>query len=101
MWIQSITISKNLELGTSKEIPISFQKINVTSLSTTSIPASYGKSGATKQNNGTANTTKVNAGNSSSSTQFNGGAKGPAREPINSGKSSILFGVGKSLGIFK
>lgn len=47
MAIESITFSKSTEVGYAREIPISFKKIRVTSAKTTTIPDSYGKSGAT------------------------------------------------------
>lgn len=47
MAIESITISKSLEIGYARQIPISFKKIRVTTAKTTTIPDSYGKSGAT------------------------------------------------------
>ena len=43
MAIESLTISKTVETGYSREIPIKFKKIYTVSSSTTTIPASYGK----------------------------------------------------------
>src|SRR5215469_16079972 len=54
MAILSIELKKSLETGSSREIPISFKQIRVTEAATTTIPASYGKSGATGTNAGTA-----------------------------------------------
>lgn len=59
MAIVSMNLRKTIEVGYAREIPISFQKIRVTVSRTASIPASYGKSGATMTNVGTASTTKV------------------------------------------
>ena len=56
MAIESITISKSLEIGYARQIPISFKKIRVTTAKTTTIPDSYGKSGATAASAGTAST---------------------------------------------
>jgi len=56
MAITSISFRKTAEYGYSKEIPISFKKIRVTSLQTTSIPDYYGKSGGTTTSAGSANT---------------------------------------------
>ena len=57
MAILSIELKKSLETGTSREIPIMFQEIRVTEAQTTAIPDSYGKSGATGTNAGTASVT--------------------------------------------
>lgn len=59
MAITGITFSKSLEAGYAREIPIKFKQIRVTTSKTSSIPASYGKGGATGINAGTANTTAV------------------------------------------
>ncbi|MDR1687269.1 MAG: hypothetical protein LBS21_01495 [Clostridiales bacterium] len=56
MAILSIELTKTVEMGTSREIPISFQEIRVTESRTVTIPDSYGKSGETGYNAGTANT---------------------------------------------
>jgi len=59
MGITSIELSKKLETGTSREIPIEFQEIRQTESQTTTIPDSYGRSGKTGANAGTANTSSV------------------------------------------
>ena len=59
MAIESITISKSLEIGYARQIPISFKKIRVTTAKTTTIPDSYGKSGATAASAGTASTSST------------------------------------------
>lgn len=88
MAITSITISKTIEVGYAREIPISFQKIRITSSKKTSIPSSYGRSGKTKTAAGTANTSQSN-----SDTGGHSGSKG--------GKSSILYGVAKGIGLIE
>lgn len=65
MAIESLTISKTFEIGYAREIPISFKKIEVTQIATTTIPDSYGKSGATGASGGTANTSTGSSGTSS------------------------------------
>jgi len=92
MAIESIGISKTLELGTSREIPISFKKVNVTKTETTTIPDSYGKSGATQASGGTASTTAASSGGSSGSGSDDSGNK-------SNSKSSILYNASKSLGL--
>lgn len=56
MAITTLNIKKSLEIGYAREIPISFTKIRTTSATTTTIPDSYGKSGETGAQAGTANT---------------------------------------------
>lgn len=84
MAIERIGISKSTEIGYAKEVQISFRKIRVTSAKTTTIPDSYGKSGATAAPAGTANTAAGNSGGS-------GGSSGSSGSSNNSGssKSSI------------
>lgn len=96
MAIESISISKSFEQGYSREIPISFKKINVTATKTTTIPASYGKSGTTKSSSGTANTSKSSTTSNSSSSSSKG-SSGKTDEK----KGSILYNTSKSLGIIK
>lgn len=86
MAITSMTISKTVENGYAREIPISFQKIRITSARTTTIPSSYGRSGKTQAAAGTANTSSGSSGSKGSS-----GGKGS--------KSSILYGAAKSIGL--
>lgn len=86
MAITSMTISKTVENGYAREIPISFQKIRITSARTATIPSSYGRSGKTQAAAGTANTSSGSSGSKSSS-----GSKGS--------KSSILYGAAKSIGL--
>ena len=82
MAIVSIALTKTKENGTSREIPISFQEIRVTEARTTTIPDSYGKSGTTGANAGSASTT-----NSST-------------PPASSGSGgSILYGLASGAGL--
>lgn len=90
MAIINIELTKTKETGTSREIPISFQEIRVTESQTTTIPDSYGKSGATGTNAGTANTTTSNAGASSSQ----------GSSSSSESKGSALHGLGQSAGLF-
>lgn len=89
MAIESLSIRKSFETGYSREIPISFKKINVTEATTTTIPSSYGKSGTTGASGGTANTSSGYSGSSGNS------------ESNNSGESSgsILWNVANSVGL--
>ncbi len=89
MAIESIGFGKNTETGPSREIPISFKKIIKTSARTTSIPDSYGKSGASNAAAGTASTSTASSGTTSSSKSNDGT------------KSSILYSVASSIGLIK
>lgn len=83
MAIESMTITKSLETGYAREIPISFKEIRVTESVTVTIPDSYGKSGASGTNAGAASTTKTNQ---------------ELKEPEK--KKSILKGIADSAGSF-
>ena len=87
MAILSVSISKSTEMGYARQIPISFKEIRVTSSKTTTIPDSYGKSGTTGANAGTASTS---AGNTpSASGKSSGGTAGA--ESGNGSRGSIAF----------
>ncbi len=106
MAIESITISKSIEEGYSREIPISLRKIRQTVSKTTNIPSSYGKSGTTKSSSGTANTTvdySVPNNDYSIDTaadSYDIGSSNFSFGSSSSGSSgSILYNIGKSAGI--
>ena len=105
MAIESITISKTAEVGYAKEIPLSFRKIRKTTTAVTSIPASYGKSGATGANAGTASKSGGSSGGGSSSSgggsSSSGSSSSSSSSSSGSGKSSILYSIGKSTGLIK
>lgn len=101
MAIESITFSKSTEVGYAREIPISFKKIRVTSAKTTTIPDSYGKSGATGASAGTASTSSGSSGGGSSgggSGGSSGSGSGSSGSNGNS-KSSILYSAANSMGL--
>ncbi len=56
MAMESITLSKSTDSGSSREIPLSFRKVNVTEVAVTTYPGGYGKSGTTNAAAGSANT---------------------------------------------
>lgn len=85
MAIESLGLSKNVDTGYAREIPISFKQIRLSTAKTTFLPSHYGKSGDSMEPAGTANTNK-------SETET------PA-ESSSGSKSSILYSAGKSLGI--
>ena len=102
MAIESITISKSLEIGYARQIPISFKKIRDTTAKTTTIPDSYGKSGATAASAGTASTsTGSSGGGSGSGSGSGGGSSGAGGSSGSNGnsKSSILYNAASSIGL--
>jgi len=95
MAITSFELSKTLDTGSSREIPITFQEIRVTESKKTTIPDSYGKSGDTGTNAGTASTTSSSTpGASPSATQDGGGGGGSGNS-----NSSILYNLASGAGV--
>ena len=102
MAIESLSISKSVEIGYAREVSISFKKIRVTSAKTTTIPDSYGKSGTTQASAGTASTSSGSSGGSSGSgSGSGGGSSGSGSNSGSSGgsKSSILYSAANSIGL--
>lgn len=111
MAIESLSITKTFETGYAREIPISFQKIRITSATTTTIPDSYGKSGATEAPAGTASTDIVGAGGGTqptagatdlgSGSAGSGGGGSGADTGATSGESnsSILYSAASAIGL--
>lgn len=92
MAIESLNFKKSLDTGYSREIPISFKKIRTTKASTTTIPASYGKSGTSGASGGSAGTSSGSGGsNNNSGSNNNGGNSGD--------KGSILWNIANSAGL--
>lgn len=97
MGITSMNIKRSTETGYNKEVSLSLKQIPVTETKTTTIPDSYGKSGATGANAGTASTSTGSTGGTGGSTGSggSGGSKGS-----NGGKSgSILYNLANSAGL--
>ena len=96
MGITSLQIKRSSENGYNKEVSLSLRQINVTATKTAAIPDSYGKSGATGANAGTAST-------SAGSTSTGGGSGGSGSSGgSSSGKQSsgsILYNVASSAGL--
>ena len=104
MGITSMQIKRSSENGYNKEVSLSLKQINVTATKTTTIPDSYGKSGATGANAGTASTsagsTSTGGGSSGSGSGSSGGSSGSGSS--GSGKKSsgsILYNVASSPGL--
>ena len=98
MGITSMQIKRSSENGYNKEVSLSLKQINVTATKTASIPDSYGKSGATGANAGTASTS---AGSTSTGGGSSGGGSGGSGSSggSSSGKQSsgsILYNVASS-----
>ena len=79
MGIESMSVTKSMEFGYARQIPLSFKEVIITSTETVSVPAEYGKGGTTGANGGTAG---VSDGGSSGGSGGSGGSD-----------SSILYGI--------
>lgn len=103
MAIESLSISKSSEIGYAREVSISFKKIRVTTAKTTTIPDSYGKSGATQASAGTASTSSASSGGSGSSSGgssgSSGGSSSSGKSSSGNSKSSILYNAASSIGL--
>lgn len=93
MGITALNIRKSVEVGYAREIPISFKKIRTTQATTTVIPASYGKAGATGAQAGSANTTNGSTAGDSSSGSGSGSS--------DNSKASILYSAAKGIGLIQ
>lgn len=98
MGITSMQIKRSSENGYNKEVSLSLKQINVTATKTASIPDSYGKSGATGANAGTASTS---AGSTSTGSGSSGGGSGSSGGSSSGKQSSgsILYNVASSAGL--
>lgn len=104
MAITSMSIPKTTAMMGAVEVPIKFKKVRVTEAKTTTIPASYGKSGASGAPAGTASTSSASggSGSKSGSSSSSGGKSGGSSSSSGSGKSgSILYNAASSVGLFK
>lgn len=101
MGITSMQIKRSSENGYNKEVSLSLKQINVTATKTASIPDSYGKSGATGANAGTASTsassTSTGGGSSGGGSGGSGSSGGSSSGKQSSG--SILYNVASSAGL--
>ena len=91
MVITSFELKNTIETGTSREIPITFQEIRITEAATTTIPDSYGKSGDTGANAGTASVTTSPTPPPSS--------PAPAAASSGGSRGSILHGLASGAGL--
>lgn len=108
MAIQSISINRTNDSKGTLEISMSLKHIRTTSTQTTSIPDSYGKSGATGKASGTASTKASSSGSSSSdsssvsspgsaSSSSGGGGSGNNSSGSN---GSVLYNIASKAGLF-
>ena len=97
MAITNISFTKSSDVGYASEIPITLKKVIVTSTSTTTIPDSYGKSGASGASSGTANTSSAGGAAAGSAGGGSGGSSGSGSS--NKKDSSILYNVASSVGL--
>ncbi|MDR2359680.1 MAG: hypothetical protein LBD85_00135 [Oscillospiraceae bacterium] len=93
MAIVDISISISDGNGYSKEVAISFQKVETVSSKTTTIPDSYGKSGTTGANAGSASTS---VSDTPAATSGSGGAGGSSSGSESGSKGSILYNLGEA-----
>lgn len=116
MAVTSISIKKSKELGYSREIQVTCQKVRTVSQKTTSIPAYSLKSGTTGASGGSASTSSAsgsgtsstsggtNSGDSDSGTTDTGGTDSSGSSSSGSSgsgesDSSILYKIGTALGV--
>ena len=101
MGITSMQIKRSSENGYNKEVSLSLRQINVTATKTAAIPDSYGKSGATGANAGTASasagSTSTGGGSSGGGSGGSGSSSGSSSGKQSSG--SILYNVASSAGL--
>ena len=102
MVITSMTISKTLEQGYAREIPITFSQVTITSIESANVPNSYAKSGTTQATTGTASTTSVSSSGSSSGNTAQRNSSSSSSDTSTSKKgASILYSAAKATGIIK
>ena len=113
MAITDISFPKTTNMMDAMEIPISLKKVRTTETKTTTIPDSYGKSGATAAAAGTASTSKKsskaakssgssgNAGSSGSSSSSGGTSKSSRSSSSKEKSGSILYNLAKGVGLIK
>lgn len=94
MCITSVGINKSKENGNGRGIDISLKQVSITHTKTTSIPASYGKSGESMSNAGNAST-----GNASGGSKDNGSSDSEKQTSKN--KASMLYSAATNLGLIK
>ena len=101
MGITSMQIKRSSENGYNKEVSLSLRQINVTATKTAAIPDSYGKSGATGANAGTASTSagSTSTGGGSSGGGSGGSGSSGGSSPGKQSSGSILYNVASSAGL--
>ena len=99
MGITSMSIKRSTETGYNKEVSLSLKQIPVTESKTTTIPDSYGKSGATGANAGTASTSTGSTGGSGGSGSSGGGVSGGSKSSSGGKSGSILYNLANSAGL--
>ena len=111
MAITSLSIAKSPNVGYAREIPISLKKVIVTESKTTTIPDSYGKSGATAESAGTTSVSEASTGSgdygvdeygtdSISSSSSSGGSSYSSGSSSTESNGSILYNVATNSGLF-
>ena len=89
MGITSLSIQRSADVGYAREISLSLKKVAVTQTKTTTIPASYGKSGKSKTSAGTANTAAASSSTGSGSNGENSAGSATGKEK----SGSVLYNL--------
>lgn len=97
MGITSISIKKSKEIGYSREVTITAQKVRVTSRKTASVPSYILKAGETMANAGTVSTSQTSSKSSSGAGTGSSGSSFGGSDAQK--KQSILYGAASGLGL--
>lgn len=97
MGITSISIKKSKEIGYSREVAITAQKVRVTERKTVSIPTYILKSGESMANAGTVSTSQTSSKSSSGAGTGSSGSSFGGSDAQK--KQSILYGAASGLGL--
>lgn len=103
MVIKSISIKRDADTGVAREIPVTFQQIDVTESETVTIPSTLPHSGTTKSSSGSSGTSSASSSDdSSSSSDSSDGSSGASNAVSNyvnaiknyaSGDASIIYTI--------
>lgn len=94
MCITSVSIGKSKENGSGRGIDVTLKQIITTNTQTTSIPASYGKSGESMKKAGNAGTSGTGSQNKSNSKTSSSDEKSNSKN-----KASLLYSAASNLGL--
>ena len=92
MCFTSVGISKSKENGNGRGIDVTLKQVSITNTRTTSIPVTYGKSGASMSNAG-------NAGTSGASTKGTSSESKTNEKASSKNKASMLYNAASNFGL--